>query len=273
MTESVAVERCDVVLIARHDDGVAIRLRESLQARGARVALLDGPGAGRFFTVRGDQEGTTVSPRVPVFVRPSAWWHVDTEDSADARFLRGECHAAYWAALALSGATVINRVSRTGPVHRLTAAALAALPAAGRTPVMESFASGPDRFEEAEGLWGEDIDYRTGELSTLRADVPVRVRRVEVDAGYEIVTVVGARAFAATTHPRTLDASLGARSVDLVTAAGLHFATVTWALTADEELPVRLNPAPEESELRYVWSDVSAALCDDLWPAPRQDAA
>jgi len=273
MSDSAALDRYDVVLIARHDDGVAIRLRECLQLRGARVALVDGPGAARLFTVRGTQEGTAVTPQLPVFIRPSAWWHVDTDDSADARFLRGECHATFWAALALTDATVINRLRRTGAIHRLTAAALAGSPTAGRAPVVESFASGPDQFDDAEGLWGEDIDYRTGALATLSADVPLRARRVEIDAGYEIVTVVGERAFAATTHPRTLGASLGPRSVGLVAGAGLHFATVTWALTAEDELPVRLNPAPDESELRYVWSDVSAALCADLWPGSRQEAA
>jgi hypothetical protein len=273
MSDAAVLDRYDVVLVARHDDGVALRLRECLQVRGARVALLDGPAAGRHFTVRGGQDGTTVTPQVPVLIRPSAWWHVDTGDSADDRFLRGECHATYWAALALSGATVINRLRPGGAIHRLTAAALARLPAAGGVPVTESFASGPDQFDEAEGLWGEDVDFRTGALATLREDVPVRVRRVEVDAGYEIVTVVGERAFVATTHPRTVAASLGPRSVDLVAGAGLHFATVTWALTADAELPVRLNPAPDESELRYVWSEVSDALCADLWPGPRREAA
>ena len=273
MSDAAVIDRYDVVLVARHDDGVAVRLRECLQVRGARVALLDGPAAARHFTVRGDQEGTTVTPQVPVLIRPSAWWHVDTDDSADTRFLRGECHATYWAALALSGATVINRLRPSGAIHRLTAAALARLPAAGGAPVVESFASGPDQFDEAEGLWGEDVDFRTGALATLREDVPVRVRRVEVDAGYEIVTVVGRRAFVATTHPRTAAASLGPRSVDLAAGAGMHFATITWALTADGELPVRLNPAPDESELRYVWSEVSDALCADLWPGPREEAA
>ena len=77
--------------------------------------------------MRGGAAGTAVEPQVPVFIRPSAWWHVDTGDSADARFLRGESFAAYWAATVLSTATVINRPSPTGQVYRLTAAAIAAM--------------------------------------------------------------------------------------------------------------------------------------------------
>jgi hypothetical protein len=254
----------DVILIARRDDGVAVRLREALEARGRRAMQLDGPAAGRFFTLRGGAAGTAVEPQVPVFIRPSAWWHVDTEDSADARFLRGESFAAYWAATVLSTAKVINRPSPTSQVYRLTAAAIAAMAAADTAAMSEIFASGPDQIDEKAAMWGEDAEFRTGPVAGLRPDMPLRARRVETDARYEIVTVVGARTFPATTDPRTEADSIGPRSAALARAAHIHFAAVTWAVTETDAVPVRLNAAPEESELRYVWSDVAAALCDDL---------
>jgi hypothetical protein len=268
-----AVGPPDVILIAGQNDGVAIRLRQALERRGRRITQLDGPGAGRFFTLRGGPEGTTVAPQLPVFIRPSAWWQVETADSADARFLRSECYAAYWAATALSAATVINRPGPAGPIHRLTAAAITTMPAAGAAPVSEIFASGPDRIDDQDAIWGEDVDYRTGPVAGLRPDLPLRARRVQTDARYEIVTVVGHRAFAATTDPRTIADSFGPRSAALAVAAGVHFATVTWAVTETDAVPVRLNAAPEEWELRYAWSDVAAALCEDLCQGFCQDRA
>jgi hypothetical protein len=266
MLDSAAGAPPDVILIAGRDDGVAFRLREALEARGRRTMQLDGPAAGRFFTLRGGPDGTAVEPRIPIFIRPSAWWHVDAADGADARFLRGECFAAYWAATALSAATVINRPLPTGQMYRLTAAAMSA---AGAGTMSEIFASGPDQIDEKDAMWGEDVEFRTGPVAGLGPNLPLRARRVETDARYEIVTVVGARAFPATTDPRTEACSIGPRSAALAQAAGVHFAAVTWAITETDAVPVRLNAAPEESELRYVWGDVAAALCDDL----RQDPA
>ena len=103
-----------------------------------------------------------------------------------------------------------------------------------------------------------------GALATLPADVPVRVRRVGLGAGYEVVTVVGAQAFPATTDVRSAVHDLAARSIELARQFGVEFATVTWAVTDDMAEAVRLNPTPYESELRYRWADVLDALCRDL---------
>ncbi len=258
------------MLIARGDDGVAIRLREALEARGRRTAFIDGPAAGRFFTLRGGVRGATVAPQIPLFVRPSAWWRVEAADSADAKFLRNESFAAFWAATSLSSATVINRPGRAGQVYRLTAGAIAAMRSTSPVAVSEIFASGPDQIADRDAMWGEDPEFRTGPIADLRPDLPLRARRVETDARYEIVAVVGDRDFPATTDPRTIAELIGPRSVALARAAGVHFAAVTWAVTATEAIPVRLNAGPDESELRYVWSDVAAALCADLFPDPAQ---
>jgi hypothetical protein len=255
----------DVLLIASNDDGVAVRLREALDARGRRAMFLDGPAAGRFFTLRGAQASTVVEPNIPMFIRPSAWWHVDTLDSADAKFLRAECFAAFWAATALSTAAVINRSGPHGQTYRLTAATIAGMTDTSDATSSEIFASGPERIDnDHELMWGEDLDFRTGPIASLRPGAPLRARPVQTDARYEIVTVVGDRAFPATRDPRTLKEELGPRSAALAKSAGAHFAAVTWEVSDRSAIPVRLNAGPEEWELRYVWGNVAAALCDDL---------
>jgi hypothetical protein len=265
MTEPLAGETADVLLIASNDDGVAVRLGQALDARGRRALFFDGPTAGRFFTLRGGQASTVVEPNIPMFIRPSAWWHEDTFDSADARFLRAECFSAFWAATALSTAAVINRSGPHGQTYRLTAATIAGMMDASAPSLSEIFASGPAQIDrDEEQMWGEDLDFRTAPIASMRADAPLRARPVQFDARYEIVTVVGHRAFPATRDSRTLEDELGPRSVALTKSANAHFAAVTWEVSKTSAIPVRLNAGPEEWELRYVWGDVAAALCDDL---------
>jgi hypothetical protein len=265
MAEPLGCESADVLLIAGSDDGVAIRLREALDSRRRRALFIDGPAAGRFFTLRGGQTSTVVEPNIPMFIRPSAWWHADTFDSADAKFLRAECFSAFWAATALSNAPVINRSGPHGQTYRLTAATIAGMMTSRDPSSSEIFVSGPEQIDRDEDrMWGEDLDFRTGPIATMRADAPLRARPVQTDARYEIVTVVGDRAFPATRDSRTLEDELSPRSVALAKSAGAHFAAVTWEVSKTSAIPVRLNAGPEEWELRYVWGDVAAALCDDL---------
>ena len=252
----------DVLLISRPGDGVTRRLETALTARGHSATWLDGPGAARLFTIRVTAAGDQVVPDLPMFVRPVLWWDESTETKPDALFLRNECFATFWAAAALCDRPVINRPTPGGPVYRLTAGSLRSH-VAGRG---EIHASGPEQIAEDDdgAFWGENAEYRVGALATLPADVPVRVRRVDEGAGYEIVTVVGAQAFPATTDARSVVHDLAARSIELARQFGVQFATVTWAVTDDTAEAVRLNPTPYESELRYRWADVLDALCRDL---------
>jgi hypothetical protein len=251
----------DVLLISRPEDGVTRQLETALTARGHSATWLDGPEAARLFTIRVTAAGNQVMPDLPMFVRPVPWWDGDTEAEPDARFLRNECFATFWAAAALCGRPVINRPTPEGPVYRLTAGSLGTHMAGGG----EVHASGPEQIAEDDGtFWGENDEYRVGALATLPADVPVRARRVDVGAGYEIVTVVGAQAFCATTDVRSAANDLAARSVELARQFGVQFATVTWAVTDETAEAVRLNPTPYESELRYRWADVLDALSRDL---------
>ena len=196
---------------------------------------------------------------------PSAWW-LNQAGSADERFLRAEAHAAFWAAAALSPAPVINRPARNGVAPRMTAGTIAH--AIGQVPANgagEIHASGPEMFDGAcEALWGEDIRYLTSPLSQLEKGVPLRARKLNPEAQYEIVTVVGDRAFPATTDPRTVELDLAARSIAVAQRLGFYFAAVTWSISDAESLPIRVNPAPEEYEVRYAWREVSDALCEAL---------
>lgn len=252
----------DVLLISRPEDSVTRGLNTALIARGHSATWLDGPGAARLFTIRVTAVGDQVVPDLPMFIRPVPWWDRSTEAEPDALFLRNECFATFWAAAALCERPVINRPTPGGPVYRLTAGSLRTH-LAGRG---EIYASGPEQIAEDDdgAFWGENAEYRVGALATLPADVPVRVRRLDVGAGYEIVTVVGAQAFPATTDPRSAVHDLAARSIQLARQSGVQFATVTWAITDDTAEAVRLNPTPYQSELRYRWADVLDALCREL---------
>ena len=255
----------DVLIVAGKEDRVADRLRQELEGIGRRVAVLDGPSAARLFTIRVQPDGATVTPLPPMFVRASAWWYDDRSADADERFLRAEAYAAFWAAAALSKAVVINRIARGGGGGRMTAGALAAsMEKPG--PVCDIYASGPEFIEIGSGetIWGEDCEFRVGSIAELRRGEPVRARKLNPAALYEIVTVVGYRAYPATTDPRTAELGLPERSAVLCRRLDTHFATITWAIDEHGAIPVRLNPSPEEGELRYAWRDVAQALCADL---------
>jgi hypothetical protein len=87
---------------------------------------------------------------------------------------------------------------------------------------------------------------------------------VNLAALYEIVTVVGRRAFPATRDTRTTELRLIERSLAITQQINVHFATITWAIDPQAATPARLNPAPEESEVRYAGGEVADALCEDL---------
>lgn len=255
----------DVLIVAGQEDRVADRLRRDLERIGRRVVVLDGPSAARLFTVRVRRDEVTVAPSPPMFVRASAWWYDFASANADARFLRGEAYATFWAATAMSKAVVINRAGPAGGVGRMTAGALAAATGVADA-AFDIHASSPEFIEggSCSAIWGEDLEFRVGAITELRRGEPLRGRKLNPAALYEIVTVVGDRGFSATTDPRTTELGLAERSAALCRRLEVHFATITWAIDEQGATPVRLNPAPEEAELRYAWHDVSEALCSDL---------
>src|SRR5262249_7856476 len=151
--------------------------------------ILDGPSAARLFTVRVQPEGAIVTPAPPTFIRSSAWWYNDGSADADERFLRAEAYAAFWAAAALSKAVVINRTARGGGGGRMTAGDLATAMGTHDATACDIYASGPEFIDNGTGetIWGEDCEFRVASISELRPGEPLRARKLNPAALYEIV--------------------------------------------------------------------------------------
>jgi hypothetical protein len=287
-----------VVLVAGAKDRVARRLAAAIERRGRDALLLDGHAASRLFTIRVSGRCHEVIPELSLFIRQGAWWSDQPRIEPDERFAASESYAALWSVAALSSQPVINRPHAEGWIPAMTAARIQSLlPPGSDQGLAEVFASSP-RFAAREPvlagqaapaderlardppqareqppasrqptdgpvLWGESVEGLTGPAASLPEGVPLRARLVDPQAAYEIVTVVGDRAFSATEDPRTREFGLLDRSVQLAQRARVHFATVTWSVGTDVA-PVRLNPNAGLRELRYSWAETEDALCADL---------
>jgi hypothetical protein len=255
----------DVLVISSLHDIVACRLRSALEERHCKVLQLDGSAAARLFTLRLDQCISSVAPSVAMFIRPSAWQPNLTERNADERFLHAEAYATIWAAATLCKEPVINRPSINGYVARLTWGAINAAANDAAHSATELYTSGPEMLDSVDdALWGEDMSFHAAPVALLRSGMPLRARRVNPAALYEIVTVVGGSAFPATSDSRTKELNLPDRSLQIAKQAQVHFATITWAVDDNGAVPTRLNAAPDEAELRHAWTEVADALCEDL---------
>lgn len=263
MTES------SVVILASGHDRVARRLAAALELRGHDALLLDGQSASRLFTIRvaGHAE---VSPELPLFIRPSAWWSDQPRTEPDERFAVAESYSAIWSVAALSSRPVINRPDGRGWPPDLTSGLLQSYVRADVGGELAEVCASRPRYATACGptpeglvLWGRNAAHLAGPVASLPEDIPLRARPVDPDAGYEIITVVGDRAFSATTDPRTGQLELPERSLQIARQADLHFAALTWSVGTNV-VPVRLTGAPTEAELRYSWAEVEDALCADL---------
>lgn len=275
MAEVVIADGPCVAIVAAPEDGVAARLVRALEYRGHRVLSMDGPSAARAFTIRLKSGVPEVSPEMPMFLRSSAWWHAENRDTVDGTFLAQEAYGTLWAASSLSSAVVVNRPYRTihsetlgmGTIqHLLATAGRDTAHTTGRRPA-EVRASSPlhVRLDDSRRLvWGRNADGVSAPVPDLPPEVPLRAREVDVDEAYEIITVVGDRAFTATSDERTNELDLQVRSIELVALAHFRFATVWWAVNDREALAVRLDPYPAETCLRYSWAGVEAALCEEL---------
>jgi hypothetical protein len=263
------VTQTPVVLVAGAKDRVARRLAAAIERRGRDALLLDGQAASRLFTIRVSGRRREVVPGLSLFIRHSAWWSDQPRIEPDERFAVSESYAALWSVAALSSRPVINRPHGEGWIPAMTTARIQSLlpPGPDRGPA-EVFASSPrcadgEPAPAGQVLWGENAEGLTGPVASLPDGIPVRARPVDPRAAYEIVTVVGDRAFSATEDPRTREFGLLERSVQLVRRARVHFATVTWSVGA-EVTAVRLNPNAGLRELRYSWAETEDALCADL---------
>ena len=257
----------DILIVAGAQDGVAVKLGVALKTRGRGVLHLDGHSAARLFTIRRGLGSSFVEPHCPMFVRTSAWTYSCPVKDADERFLRTEAYVTFWAAAALTSAPVINRPPPDGARAQFYWAAINAALGLQQSVGAEMHASGPEMIDSSHGdVWGENVHSQLGPVALLPVDVPLRARKVNPQVRYDIVTVVGTRAFPATRDSRVADLELHNRSIVLAQKFELHFATVTWTIDEHSATPVRVSAAPEENELKYNWENTVDALCEDLMP-------
>jgi len=265
-----ATDATTVLVVASDRDRVAARLARELRARGRDALLIDGAEAARMFTIRVDGASASVTPSCPMFMRRSAWWRDAEPASDDERFLTMECYSTVWAAAALTDAPVVNRPGVRGWPGRLTAATIEHVAGDGTHGVVEVHASGPERATISNGNgsarvpWGKNVQRGTGAVERLPAGVPLRARAVDPNEAYEIVTVVGTRAFTATNDALSASLDLCARSIELAQRAELLFATVAWAVHGGEAEPVRIDANAKDKDLRFAWPEIADALCEEL---------
>jgi hypothetical protein len=254
-----------ILIVAGGEDKVATRLGIALEKRGRPIIRLDGPSAARIFSLRVLPNSTVVVPNLPMFVRASAWAHTRTARDGDEHFLWAEAYATFWAAAALSRAPVINRPTPSGPAGQFTSTAIAAALGMSGVPGPEVHASGPEMITDPTAeTWGENVHLQSGPVALLPQKVPLRARKVNQDSLYEIVTVVGLRAFPATMDPRTMELRLVSRSVLIARKLKLDFATITWSIDPAGATAIRVHATPQEAEIQYTWNETANALCEEL---------
>ena len=252
-----------MLLVAGERDHLATSLLAGLSNRRISSSLLDGLSAARKFTIK--REGSTVfiEPDCAIFLRQSAWDNALVVQDSDERFLRAEAFATVWAAATLTQATVINRPVLTG-INRIFRTDILAALEPSALDKSEIHASGPEVLVDIEGLWGENVESTVGPVEFMPGGIPLRARNVCATARYEVMTVVGQRAFSSTLDPRVAEFKLEEQSISLAQKFKLHFTTVTWSIEGIDAYPIRINSAPQSVELRHNWNQVIESLCDDL---------
>jgi hypothetical protein len=258
----------DLVLVAEENDILSADLSRLATSRGLRAEILSPAAAARLFSIRFDGLASFVEPDLPMFVRPRGPDLV--RESADAAFAAAEATAMLWGVGALLKSPCINRPGRRGFAGRTSASAtLTKLRAGGAEPVPEVFsrdAPAPPTPDRA-GWYVQDMaSLETAVWPGPSTGVgPFRGRASRMSGGYEVVAVLGEKAWRSTTAPLS-HLELDQRSVRAVHALDLRFAAITWEVssTGEDASLVRVNPFPGYAELAYVWPELAPALLDAL---------
>lgn len=112
------IERCDLLIVASPEDGLAREFVRACGQHGYRAGIFDLETTARLFTITADYGAVVVEPQKPVLLRIPAPPAI--RGSFDEAFLSGECFATLFAAVALSKAQVINPVHKGSLNGRLT---------------------------------------------------------------------------------------------------------------------------------------------------------
>jgi hypothetical protein len=261
----------DLIVIGEPGDRLAANFAATAKAEGHSV-MFDGITASvQRLAIATSQDVCRVLPDVPMLLRLPP--HPVPLLDGDEAFHRGERMAMLWAAAALSRSPVINRPGAGGFAGRCSpSAALTEIRAgvfAGRQEVF-SRVPPPPAGDPGGRLWclQDTGTYATACWPHVPVGAgPYRARQVEADEEYELVTVVGERAWRASTVPLE-SLALEARSVALVAALELTFAVVTWGISRQRAggVMARVNPFPTWEQVWHVWPDVASALLAALQP-------
>ena len=261
----------DVLVIADPRDALAGMFAAEVRRRGKTPVVLRRNDAARLFTITGgtgtgDTRGSRVEPSVPILLRPPA--PPRPRGEADESFLSGECAATLWAACALTPAPIINRPSNSGFEARWTGSGAVTERRASAMAAPELYArtrdgqgppdAAPWALEDSRGRTRRWTGRDTGED-------PYRARPLLEGELYERVVVLQAQAW----RTSTVDLErfdLERRSLDIVAALGLIFATVTWGVDPDLGAVrlARVDPYPRADQVLPVWSECLPPLLEFL---------
>jgi hypothetical protein len=215
----------------------------------------------RMVSLKHDARGVSASPAVPLLLRPLKG--LPTPATEEERFVAGEEFAAVWSFAALSPRPVINRPSAHGW------AGLAAFSSMVTARRLQQADTPP------EAIWHGTQPCQT---FGVHQDTSSFVVQAQVDGqrfyrsralpplrGTELVVVARGQGHRVTSADLE-GYDVEKRSVDLVRAADLRFATIAWGVPTDGSAPVftRLNPYPNYYDCVPVLNEVMEALLNDL---------
>jgi hypothetical protein len=259
----------ELLIVAGEHDRLAAELLDYASDVDVEARILSVEAASRLFTVHVTEDGSTVSPEIPTFLRPYSTAPMRT--GVDEAFVQGECSATLLAACALTKAPVINRPSARGYVGRLTASGrlneLRANVAGGSIEIFSSDAGNPGQCPPDETWYVQDV--WTGEATAWPAvptsGGPYRGRWSVADPVFEIVTGLNGQAWRASTMPlEHLD--LERATLDLLGAVDLAFGTAIWRIDRafNTASLVRVDPFPPLDYVQFVWPALGPALVEAL---------
>jgi hypothetical protein len=255
-------------IIAEETDVVAEWLGNAAISQGIELMCLSHEEAATSLSVVVDDGKAIVRPDLPTFFRLPTNWGSGTDQ--DTRFHAEERIAAIWAGLALCQKPVVNRPNLHGLLGRWSKSAALIAVRTGIAAQPEVYTKQRLPNVNAVGRfswWAEDLaTFGVAEFPEHPAgDGPYCYRASDVDAGFELVIVVGRNGFATTLCDLSA-LTLEQRSIDLVAVLGLRFASVAWEISKDRTTAhlIYVDPNPRADHLAARRIEILAALIAEL---------
>jgi hypothetical protein len=261
----------NLIVVGQPTDDLAVEVVRLAGVRGYAAALLDAYEAAHLFSIYVEAGRAVVEPDIPLLLRLPSSPVVRT--SFDAEFQSGECLATIWTAAVLCRAPVINRPSGSGFVGLLSFSnALTEMRAGTDSGAFEVFAREmlppPSDRQDQQWVVQDTGTYRTAIWPAAPEGYgPYRHRYTDADPAYEVVVVLGNRAWRCTTiSPK--DLLLEEKSITLMGRLHLTFGAIVWSISRDLTAArlVRIDPYPSMDLLQFVWSELGSALLEALCP-------